>query len=371
VRVEVMNHHPHPVLRSKRECLRPREIYSSPAAYGGDSPSERSGVVAFPLRAFTEEDYPRLVEISNRVYPEYRESVEEVRHRDSVWESDRYERVRLVAEDGGGRMAGYGEISHIPHQFHPRRFALELLVDPELQGRGVGSALYDHLLAELRGCGALSMRASARESMAASLSFLTHRGFVEVQREWESRLDVGAFDFTRFAGAEERAAGQGITFTTLAEERERDPEALRKAYDLQETCERDVPAVEPVTPVTFEHFISHTVESPGALLDAYFLAMDGNRYVGVSNITRSQGEPEILYQELTGVLREYRGKGIAMALKLRTVAYARDRGFREIRTWNATSNRPMLRINEAMGFQKQPAWVEFQKQLEATNEEVR
>jgi hypothetical protein len=45
------------------------------------------------------------------------------------------------------------------------------------------------------------------------------------------------------------------------------------------------------------------------------------------------------------------------------VRYAQARGAREIRTWNNTRNRPMLRINEAMGFQKQPVWIEFEKSL--------
>jgi len=55
-----------------------------------------------------------------------------------------------------------------------------------------------------------------------------------------------------------------------------------------------------------------------------------------------------------------------MALKLRAVAYAKERGFREIRTWNDSINRPMLAINEALGFAKQPAWITFGKDLAAT-----
>ena len=43
--------------------------------------------------------------------------------------------------------------------------------------------------------------------------------------------------------------------------------------------------------------------------------------------------------------------------------YARDHGYREIRTWNDTRNRPMLRINEAMGFVKQPSSINFEKAL--------
>ena len=54
-----------------------------------------------------------------------------------------------------------------------------------------------------------------------------------------------------------------------------------------------------------------------------------------------------------------------MALKLKTVEYARAHGKRQIRPWNDTLNRPMLRINEAMGFQKEPAEIAFLKDLTA------
>jgi len=43
------------------------------------------------------------------------------------------------------------------------------------------------------------------------------------------------------------------------------------------------------------------------------------------------------------------------------VEYARAHGIREIKTWNDQRNQPMLRINEAMGFVKQPAWIEMRK----------
>ena len=193
--------------------------------------------------------------------------------------------------------------------------------------------------------------------------FLRRRGFEEVQREWESRLDIAGFDFDRFRGAEERVARQNIVITTLAAEMERDPQALRKAYELRLAGEEDEPAVDPITPVPFETFLSEEVESPSALREAYFLAKQGDRYIGESTLFRDLEEPEVLHQGFTAVLRECRGRGVAMALKLRTVRYAREHGKLDIRTWNNTRNRPMLRINEAMGFEKQPVWIEYEKQL--------
>ena len=74
-------------------------------------------------------------------------------------------------------------------------------------------------------------------------------------------------------------------------------------------------------------------------------------------------DPSFLWQGLTGVRRAARGRGIAMALKLRTVRYALDRGVEHIKTWNDQYNRPMLAINEALGFERQPAWITYEKDL--------
>ena len=52
-----------------------------------------------------------------------------------------------------------------------------------------------------------------------------------------------------------------------------------------------------------------------------------------------------------------------MALKLKAVEYARSHGLKQIRTWNDSLNRPMLAINEALGFAREPAWITFGKDL--------
>ena len=200
--------------------------------------------------------------------------------------------------------------------------------------------------------------------MAGGVRFLTARGFREVKRDWESRLFVEGFDFARFATADARVAKQGIRITTLADEMQRDSSALQKAFELSEDCRMDIPSVDPPTRHTLEEFRREDIDAPNALLDAFFVAIDKDgRYLGVSNLFRSLDDPPFLWQGITGVRREARGRGIAMALKLRTVRYAIDKGIEHIKTWNDVHNRPMLAINEAMGFAKQPAWISYEKDL--------
>ena len=106
-----------------------------------------------------------------------------------------------------------------------------------------------------------------------------------------------------------------------------------------------------------------SVALPTALHDAFFIAGDGAEYVGMTALYQHPGEADVLYQGLTGVARSHRGRGIALALKLNGIRYARERRYRQIRTDNDATNVPMLSINVALGFRRRPAWIEWQKAL--------
>lgn len=315
------------------------------------------------LRPFTDADQERRVEIGSALYPDSPRSIQMVRHGDSIWDSARYFRLRLAATRvtgaGGEDVVAWGELEHMPWQFHPDKYGMGIEVHPAYQRQGIGNMLYERLLAEAHRRKALLVRSGAKESKKESLRFLAKRGFTEVQRTWESRLNVATFDWERFAGAQTRAAEQGIMLTTLAAEGARDLSVLHQVHDLAVECTADEPALDPVTPAPFEDFIKDEIEAPNALPAAYFLAKDGDRYVGLSALFTRLAQPGVLSQGFTCVQRDYRGRGIAMALKMRGLVYARDHGIREIRTFNNTRNQPMLRINEAMGFTKEPAWVEY------------
>jgi GNAT superfamily N-acetyltransferase len=321
------------------------------------------------IREFTDEDYPRFTEIQNQVYPEL-VSERELRYWDETWDKDRYYRSRVVRQDDAGRIVGMGEVRHMPDQFHPDKYGLEIIVDPAARRQGHGGALYDHLRAILAGRGAIAARAWAKESETDSHRFLTNRGFSEARREWQSRLDVDGFDPSPFAGAAARVADQGIELTDLAAERAINENAVTEAYELEQIVSRDVPDIDPYTEVPFDQFLKNVIEAPYSIPEAFLLAKHDGRYVALAWMAGSEEEPDVLYQGLTGVIPEYRGKGIAMALKLATVECARRLGKREIRTWNDTTNQAMLRINEAMGFQKQPAEILYLIDLAAAAAET-
>ena len=316
------------------------------------------------IREATEADDPRILEIGNTLFPDFRETLDEFRHARSQRLTHGLTDAVAVAEEPGAGIVGYWHAHHMLGQFAPGRYRANVFVDPVWQDRGVGSALFDHMQAALLARRAEVIESFARETRPEVIAFLAKRGFVETLRTWELRLDLAGFDLAPYVGYMDRVREAGVEIVTLRDELARDPEALRRAHALREAVMADIPSPIPHTPVPYEEFVDSNIESPRALPDAYFLAKVSGAYIGEANLRKPQDGTH-LWHNVTGVLPAYRGRGIAMALKLASIAYGRAGGYSEIRTWNEVRNIGMLAINERLGFVRQPAWITFEKTLAA------
>ena len=305
-------------------------------------------------------DYPAVVAIYNANFPGFQESENEFRFGDN-YRDEKHHFARLVAEDSSGVIVGFGQSGHDTHSFHPTHFEVDLFVAPEQQGKGYGKALFDHVLADLAPLQPTVLRTHTVEGTARALRFLTDRGFVEGMSYAESWLDVDAFDPSRFAGAEERVLSQGIRLTTLAELGATDPDVRQRFYEFTQIIQADIPSPEPFTPLPYDVWAKR-FEHAGYLPEANFLAFDGDTFVGLSTLWVREADNH-LQTGATGIARSHRRRGIALALKLRALAFAKERGAPVIRTDNEVNNEGMLSINRALGFVRQPGWVGFVKEL--------
>src|SRR5215213_4747332 len=80
---------------------------------------------------------------------------------------------------------------------------------------------------------------------------------------------------------------------------------------------------------------------------------------GFENLSQRAPAAAALRTGLTSPKRAYRRRGVAFGLKIRTLSYAKQAGFRRVLTDNESNHRGMLAINEQLGFVKDPAWVHF------------
>ncbi len=78
------------------------------------------------------------------------------------------------------------------------------------------------------------------------------------------------------------------------------------------------------------------------------IALDGDKWIGLGAVGEFYSGTHV--NAITGVLREYRGRKIGLALKLLGIEFAKSRGAKELRTQNHGTNAPMLAINKRLGY---------------------
>ncbi len=90
------------------------------------------------------------------------------------------------------------------------------------------------------------------------------------------------------------------------------------------------------------------------------------RLAGYTEVFWGPFEPETLYQGDTGVFPQYRNQGLGRWLKAAMLEKVlRDRPqVKRVRTGNANSNAPMLKINYELGFKPYKSWSTWQVELD-------
>ena len=311
------------------------------------------------IRPFTENDYDAVADVWNAVNEDEHASAAELRYFDSVLEPPL--KLGRVLAEFGGVVVGTAEFAHRPGMYHPQKFFLRIYVRPECEGCGLGAALYDRVLSDLQRYDPLSLRVQVREDKPRALAFAQKRGFVETKRDWISVLDVRAFDPAVFEDLDAKLAGRGITLKSLAHFD--DSEAVRRAFfELFSAVRQDVPRSEPATPFTFEQFQKFFFDAPDFSFEATFVALHEGEMIGLTHFWKNDTTQD-LDTGLTGVRRAYRGKGIATALKLAALRYAKEIGAAKVTTDNDTNNVEMLAVNDKLGFKRLPARIGLVKHL--------
>lgn len=297
---------------------------------------------------YTPQDYETVVQIINTVWPDYPVTPDELCNEDEEYKPGYVRRRFLAIKDE--LVVGCGAFEHRLNMYHPQLFWLRLDVLPAHRQQGIGTRLYEHMLTLLKSdYGACELHSNIRNGQAYSIRFLHERGFQEIKREVETRLDTATFDPTTFHEIDEQLAASGIEIYVLSELLISDVNTLHNVYELHQTLLQEVPSPAQRTKVNFESWRwGYSSAYPRFIPDANFMALHQGAYIGLSSLW---GDPTSgqLTTGMTGVLPAYRRKGIATALKVRGIRFAQTQGNLSLMTSNESEN-PMLQLNLNLGF---------------------
>lgn len=310
-------------------------------------------------RRIPDDDEPYL-EIRNAIQHD-RAPVTLVEHRHWLDTLPQDEPLEMIVAEREGRLVGTASWMRRLFDVEPNTYWLDIIVDPHAWGQGIGSRIYNCEIERMATRGARKVFGVVREDLPAAEAFLRRRGFERTGHgDRISQLDVAGARLDRCQAAARRVEEAGLRIATLAE-LGTDEALLRSICDLDNASARHVPSATEFKPIPFEQWTHYVFGGPGQSLDTFWVAMDRDRPVGLAILQMRAGNAAD--NAYTGVHPEYHGRGIARALKLRTVEWARAHGVRAIMTGNDPSNAPMLAINVDLGYTPLPANVEMVKVL--------
>lgn len=310
------------------------------------------------IRSFTPDDYAAVVTLRNAVNPLRPVSVAVLQEMDAVesagpcavW-------TRLVAEDPTGAVAGYAESGHFAGMAEGR-FSVYATVRRDCRGRGIGSKLLSEAERWALAHGAReALTARMRGDDPESFAWAERRGYVLDLDRMEAVLDLACWDNTRFSGHVENLEAGGLLLRTTEQPSEAD---LRGMYAVEAATAPDIPDFEGQV-ITWAEWSAEFLQGSAPMVIA--LALDGPRVVGWSMLSLPRVDGAGAHTNFTGVLREYRGCGLALALKLLTIESALAHGVPFLTTTNDLENPAMLAVNAKLGYRNQPGPRRIKKAL--------
>lgn len=217
---------------------------------------------------------------------------------------------------------------------------------PDQRRRGVGTALLYALAEHVESLGFPDLGVRADDEGA--LAFARHFGFEEVGREVEQ---------VRAVRADERRARvpAGIEIVSLAAR----PELRARTYhELALEAFEDMPTPRKIE-ISLEDWERGWITWP----EGSFAALTDGELVGCAGLIRDSDRPDRAENSLTAVRRDWRGRGVARALKETAIAWAAANGIRELYTWTQTGNENMRAVNERLGYVTRDVSISLRRAL--------
>lgn len=266
-----------------------------------------------------------------------------------LWMSDLPERAALATwlAEADGKPVGWAMTMRAWHQSDDGVGHVDVVVDPDHQRRGVGAAL-----------------AELVEQRCAELGFHTVRATsldVPPARALAARHDFRAAHATTTSSVDPRTVTPepvpaGVRLMSFGEVD--DP---RPVYELDIEVSVDMPGGgEAFDAMTLEAWAARFWHTAMTDDECSLVAYVDGQPAGLTmlRVDRPSGRA---HNNITGVRRAYRGRGLARLLKSHSLHRAGQLGATVAATDNDETNAPMLAVNRALGYRPSSRRVEWER----------
>lgn len=234
---------------------------------------------------------------------------------------------------------------------------VDVSVEPHLRRRGLGVQLLALAVAGAAKVGRPKLYAGCTDRLAAGALFLERLGFAPGLTDRISQLDLARLDHALIARWQAEGPARAPGYDILqwdgptAEDRIDAFAALANVMNSAPRGDLDIEDTK-VTPQIVREGERCMFANGGRRHLACARHVATGELAGYTELYWTPNRPTIVWQGATGVAHAHRGRRLGRWLKAvdMTRLLAANPDARFVRTGNATSNAPMLAINEAMGF---------------------
>lgn len=272
-------------------------------------------------------------------------------------------RAAWIAEDHG-ELVGYAGELLLGYDLSGTA-VLELFTDPRHRRGGIGR---DLLAAAARYAAAQHRQSVTAEVVegTATAEFYTAHGFTRTVVEESSLLDLSTVDWDRI-GTLARRIGAGYHIENYPGG---PPDTLLASYADAKLVIRHTPVADVEWNPGFEadrlRDSLRTLRSRGLRpYVAVAIHTASGEVAGLTELVIPAHRPQRADQYDTIVVPAHRGYGLGLAMKARMLADLRtaEPQVREVQTWQAVEDEPMLRVNSVLGFRPDRVWSEYEAPL--------
>jgi len=285
------------------------------------------------------------------------------------WDHPRhdYSFGRFIAERDA-RAVAYLGWTHGPWEKLPDRHCeVEVFLDRALLDRDTLSVLWTWICDGAVAEGSYLLLAYANEDEPEVLAVLASLGFARDRVGKISQLDLvarGPWITKEAARTKARAVAGGFELVTLGAWQ--DPDKFAKLYEMDARTRQDIPHTLPILLEPLDDFVARAT-APDRPADRTWVALDAGVPVAMSYLKFPPVRGTV-WTGYTCSAATHRGKGLAQAVKLQTLAQAVELGVPIVMTDNDEKNSPMLHINRRLGYEPRPGFVAHLKRVRSSHD---
>lgn len=279
--------------------------------------------------------YKDFESLAKRVVPHYARTADQLIADDQELRAKYF--VKRFAGYDGGSLVGMTRVFTAFWQESAKKMMCHTLAHPDAAPDVFGE-LAEFNIETARQAGAAAVEIPVDVSHPTGRDWLAGRGFAK-----EMELILSRLDLTQELPEPEPM--DGIEFVTPEDLDAQGQDGLRLIYDCDMQAAQDIPMNDEFTGVDYALWRAGC-ERDGT---RFVAAIVDGKAVACSSFEPKPATPGECAVGFTGVLREYRRRGLARALKHRANLRAQAEGARSIFTENEPGN-PMLQLNLQLGF---------------------